>query len=217
METFNFEYTFQGTTGRAFCKNCDFLKSRCLCQWIKLIPNQTHLIILQHPSETKHALNTARIMTKCFKEISLFVGEDFSENVVLNTLMSNPDNNIALLYPEDGAIAFNKTSASTTFTHLILLDGTWRKAKKIYLSSMNLQTLPKLSLSPQEAGQYRIRKSPHTHALSTIEAAVAALNICEPTLDTKAAILSFKKMIDMQIEKMGFETYQNNYLDKKKE
>ncbi|MBY0415032.1 MAG: DTW domain-containing protein [Bdellovibrionales bacterium] len=102
-------------------------------------------------------------------------------------------------------------------THLIVIDGTWRKAKKIFLSSKNLQPLPALSLAPTEESDYRIRKAPSENALSTLEASVMALNILEPKLDTTSATLAFKKMIDHQIEKMGRVLYQTNYLNKKKE
>lgn len=211
------DYSFTSES-RAFCSDCDFLKSRCLCDTLKSIPNQTHLIILQHPSETKHPLNTVRIMKKSFKEITVMTGEDFTHNLKLNTLFSDPSNNCALLYPGEKAQALTETSSSPKkITHLILIDGTWRKAKKIFLLSKNLQSLLAIKLNPEEKTDYRIRKAPTENSLSTLEASTLALKYLEPKLDTQAVIASFHKMIDMQIEKMGRVIYQTNYLDKKAE
>ncbi len=216
MEQFNIEYNFTSES-RSFCTECDFLKSRCLCDTLKVIPNNVHLIVLQHPSETKHPLNTVRIMKKSFKEMTVMIGEDFSADLRLNTLLSEPKNSCALLYPGDDAVVLNNAESHKEITHLILLDGTWRKAKKIFMLSKNLHTLPSIKLALETTSDYRIRKAPSDQSLSTLEAATSALNFLEPKLDTTAAINSFQKMVDFQIKKMGREVYQTNYLDKKKE
>lgn len=216
MEQFNIEYNFTSES-RAFCTECDFLKTRCLCDTLKIIPNNIHLIVLQHPSETKHPLNTARIMKKSFKEMTILIGEDFSNDLRLNNLLSEPNNSCALLYPGVDAIVLNSSEARKKITHLILLDGTWRKAKKIFLLSKNLHALPSIKLATTETTDYRIRKAPNDQSLSTLEAATAALAFIEPELDTSAALSSFQKMVDLQIKKMGREVYQTNYIDKKKE
>ena len=216
MEQFNIEYNFTSES-RAFCTECDFLKTRCLCDTLKVIPNNVHLIVLQHPSETKHPLNTVRIMKKSFKEMTIIIGEDFSSEIRLNTLLSEPNNSCALLYPGVNAITLNNSEANKKITHLILLDGTWRKAKKIFMLSKNLHSLPSIKLSLLTSSDYRIRKAPSDQSLSTLEAATRALAYIEPDLDTNAAVISFQKMVDFQIKKMGREVYQTNYIDKKKE
>ncbi len=216
MEQLNIEYNFTSES-RSFCTKCEFLKSRCLCDTLKVIPNNVHLIVLQHPSETKHPLNTVRIMKKSFKEMTIIIGEDFSTDIRLNTILSEINNSCAILYPGEDAVVLNSEESHKKITHILLLDGTWRKAKKIYMLSKNLHALPLIKLVTSTTTNYRIRKAPSDQSLSTIEAATIALDIIEPYLDTSAAILSFQKMVDFQIKKMGREVYQTNYLDKKKE
>lgn len=217
MEQVNIDYTFTAES-RSFCPDCEFLKSRCLCDTLKLIPNNVHIIILQHPTETKHPLNTVRIMKKSFKKISVIVGEDFTADLKLNTILCDTNNHCALLYPDEKAVVLDsqQSSSTTAITHIILIDGTWRKAKKIFMLSKNLHSVQTLKLEPKEQSDYRIRKAPSEDSLSTLEASVLALNILEPTLNTEAVTKSFKKMIDYQIEKMGRVLYQANYLNKKK-
>lgn len=216
MHQSNAEFNFTSES-RSFCTECDFLKSRCLCDTLKSVSNKIHLIILQHPTEIKHPLNTVRIMKKSFDEITVMNGEDFTNDLRLNTLLCDPKNTVALLYPKDDSHLLGSSPETPTPTHLILIDGTWRKAKKIYMLSRNLHTLSSIRLAPVETSEYKIRKAPSTDSLSTLEAAVSALDILEPKLNTEAVTKSFRKMIDAQIEKMGRVVYQANYLDKKKE
>jgi DTW domain-containing protein YfiP len=58
---------------------------------------------------------------------------------------------------------------------LIIIDGTWRKSRKILIKNPYLQTLPRLMLNDLPAGQYSIRKARKLHQLSTLEASSAAL------------------------------------------
>jgi len=210
------EYGFT-SEARSFCPECEFLKSRCLCSTIKKINNHIHIVVLQHPSEQKHPLNTVRIMKKSLMKMSLFIGEDFSNHKEFNDIISNPKNHCALLYPEIEAQVLDEQSRSLNLTHLIVLDGTWRKAKKIFLLSKELQGMKKIRLIPMAQSDYRIRKAPNENALSTLEAAALSLNFLEPELETEPMINSFHSMVDYQIKKMGRELYQANYLDKKKE
>lgn len=201
---------------RAFCQQCDFLKSRCLCDVLQVVSNQTHLIILQHPTETKHPINTVRILLKSFEKISLFIGEDFTHDLKINTILSDEKNRCVLLYPGQShqLDITQEKNADQPITHLFLIDGTWRKSKRIFLTSKNLQLMPTFSLQPTESSQYRIRKAPTQESISTLEAAVMALSFVEPALDTQSAVEAFKKMIDLQIKKMGRDLFQTNYIDK---
>lgn len=58
---------------------------------------------------------------------------------------------------------------------LIIIDGTWRKSRKILCENPYLQTLSRLILEELPAGQYNIRKARNPHQRSTMEAASAAL------------------------------------------
>lgn len=202
---------------RLKCPHCDFILSRCLCETLRPIDNATHLIILQHPSETTHALNTVKLMKKSFLNITLLIGEDFSDHEDLNSIIKNPLYSLALLYPTSKSSPLSKMSQpEIPITHLILLDGTWKKAHKIYTLSRNLHQIQSNKLELQKSGDYRLRTSHLEHSLSTLEASLLALNILEEKLDTSSLSQSFKKMIDFQIEKMGSEIYKKNYLYKKK-
>jgi DTW domain-containing protein YfiP len=154
-------------------------------------------------------------MKKSFQSMTVILGEDFTNDDLLNSILNEGKNNCAILYPNENAISLEQNSPINALTHLILIDGTWRKAKRIFTLSKNLHSLPSFKLLPENNSDYRIRKAPNKESLSTLEATVYALQILEPNLNTKAAVTTFDKMIDFQIKKMGREVFQKNYLDKK--
>ncbi len=199
---------------RAICPDCEYILSRCLCSFISPILNQIELIILQHPSETKHALNTVKLMKKSFHKIKVFVGENFNDDQNLKKILEDKNVNSALIFPNEKATLLT-TEEKSKITHLILIDGSWNKAKKIFFSSTILHSLPSFSLNPNKESNYRIRSSKFEDSLSTLEASTLALSILEPELETNGIENAFVKMIDFQIEKMGEEIYRSNYLKKK--
>lgn len=62
---------------------------------------------------------------------------------------------------------------------LIVIDGTWRKAKKIHLLNKWLKNIPSLTLTESKKTNYGIRKSNIEHGLSSIEAIAFALEDME--------------------------------------
>ena len=46
---------------RARCGRCQRPRSHCLCALIPQLQSRTRVLILQHPEESRHALNTARL------------------------------------------------------------------------------------------------------------------------------------------------------------
>jgi DTW domain-containing protein YfiP len=151
-------------------------------------------------------------MKLCFKNITIFIGEDFTNHDELNLIIENNLDQIALLYPEEHT---NKKHESSKLKTLIILDGTWRKTFKIFSLSSNLHTLPRVSFKENFESLYRIRNSTKRNSLSTLEATNLALKEIEPSLETGTLNHLFIKMINFQIEKMGDEIFHKNYSKKK--
>jgi DTW domain-containing protein len=62
---------------------------------------------------------------------------------------------------------------------LVVLDGTWRKSRKMLYQNRLLQALPRLPLTQMPASHYLIRKAHAPDQLSTLEAACYALEQLE--------------------------------------
>lgn len=172
------------------------------------LDSRTRVLILQHPDEAKHALNTARLAALGLSNAQLRIGEVFED---LEALLSLPGYQPRLLFPGDAAQRLTAGQTETLPTLLVVPDGTWRKARKLLHLNPLLAALPRVTLGEVPASRYRLRKAPGPDALSTLEAIVHALQTLEAPASFEALLTPFDALIDGQIRSMGNETYQRNH------
>lgn len=198
-----------------YCDNCGKANKACICHWIKPIATQTELWILQHPSEVKRAIGTARILSLSLPNSRLWVGEDFSQHEELNAALADSERDIYVVYPGERATALSdvvEQAQPSRKNVIILLDGTWKKAYKMWQLSTNLHQLPLVHLDNVETGNYRIRKSPKEQGVSTVEAGFLALSVLEPaSLNLQPLLDAFENMINFQIQQMPPGVFDKNY------
>jgi len=166
-------------------------------------------LILQHPDETQHALNTARLAALGLVNSELLVGEQF-EGLEARWEGYTP----WLLFPDAQAESLEHIKAKAGHsgkTMLVIPDGTWRKARKLLYLNPCVAALPRVSLPTGLSSRYRLRKAPAAGAVSTIEAIVAALNILETPKRFDALLAPFERLIERQIEAMGEEVFAKNH------
>lgn len=195
---------------RPHCPRCARPAARCLCALIPSLPSRTRVLILQHPSEVKHALNTARLAALGLSNAQLLVGEVFDS---LPALLQPPGYRACLLFPGEEAQALVPFVDQCSDVPLLLVvpDGTWRKARKLLHLNPLLANLPRVTLALGLQSRYRLRKAPMPGALSTLEAIVTALNELETPTRFDALLAPFEALIDGQIEAMGQHIYQRNH------
>ncbi|WP_027330956.1 tRNA-uridine aminocarboxypropyltransferase [Marinimicrobium agarilyticum] len=162
---------------RALCPRCQRPVRACLCQWIRPTPNEAALLILQHPSEVSQAKNSAGLLSLSLARCETHVGEQWPEHELQALL--DPNRQPLLLYPDtDDLPAPGLDTESATAPRqwqLIVLDGTWRKSRKMLYLNPLLQRLPRLALTDTPASRYRIRRARKPGQLSTLEASCYAL------------------------------------------
>lgn len=146
------------------------------------LDNRLEVIVLQHPSETRHHKNTATFLTACLARSRIVVGEDFGPDLAgwLQTLPAP-----WLLYPRHPALpAPAPMSESGQPGCLLIIDATWRKSLKMLYLNPALSALPRLSLDPPVTRLYRIRTAKSPAQLSTFEASCYALAQLEQNTHT---------------------------------
>jgi len=200
---------------RSYCYQCQRVQQACLCQQISVIDNPVSVYVLQHPDESRVNKGTAIIAKLSLKNYTCWTGEDFTLHAALNQILEKHSGKISIVYPAEHAqtLHINSDGIDDDFKieHLIFIDATWRKAKKIWSLSTNLHKLPAIKLDARQSN-YRIRKIPADGYLSTVEAIAESLSVLEADDKKYKSMLSvFDSMIDNQIEMMGQETYKNNY------
>jgi DTW domain-containing protein YfiP len=144
------------------------------------IVQPTEVLILQHPLEVGHAKNSAGLLHQSLANSRVVVGEAF-DMTALQALMPESKHTVLLYPPTD--YAGHTVPAPLDATQpidpaqwrLVVLDGTWRKSRKMLHLSPVLQSLPRLVLDTVPASLYAIRKAHRPGQLSTLEATCAAL------------------------------------------
>lgn len=175
---------------RALCARCLRPQSSCICQWVRPIAHQVQVLVLQHPLEVAHAKGSARLLGMSLAHSRLVTGEAFDEDELsallnqpwLGESVDAPPRQTVLLYPATPLnpaptwpLAGDEAPTDPRHLRLVVLDGTWRKSRKMLHLNPVLQTLPRLALRDRLPSNYRIRKAHLPDQLSTLEATCAAL------------------------------------------
>lgn len=157
------------------------------------------MVILQHPRESDVAINTARLVELQLERAERYVAVKLDEVPQIHSRLHDPQAPAILLYPGEGArdLASEPPDGAVT---LVVLDGTWWQARKLFRQNPELAALPRYGLAPSAPSRYRIRREPALHCISTIEAVGEALALLEPNgFDREALLRPFEAMVDHQL------------------
>lgn len=185
---------------RSVCQRCQRPEVACVCRHLGPglpLPNRTGIIILQHPRERLHPLGTVRLARLGLAQVRVEVAGGKERS--LAHPMELPAGT-ALLYPHPRAIPLDQLAPRQRPPHLLLLDGTWSCARKLYQANPWLDRLPCVGLPAGPPGRYRIRREPDPRFLATIEAVARALTVLEPETPGLDQLLdAFERTIDAQL------------------
>lgn len=184
---------------RGRCERCGRPLVTCLCSLVSPVENRVEVLVLQHPLEQLQAKGTARLLTLSLRCSRLVVGEQFDHEVLQALLHGpSPDGSARqplLLYPSE-AHPHSQATASRepaptgppAALRLVVLDGTWRKSRKMLAINPLLQSLPRLSLAEPPPSRYTVRRAEQTQQRSTLEATLLALQQLEGSAEPYEAL-----------------------------
>lgn len=165
---------------RLACERCLRPDSTCICHWVTPTLTDTEVLILQQPLEVTQAKASARLLHLSLPRSRMVIGEWFDPPALQALLQPDQRVNV-LLYPGDEEEAqAAPVPADPNQIRLVVLDGTWRKSRKMLHLNPALRQLPRLALHAPPPSQYLIRKAHRPHQLSTLEATCLALQQLQP-------------------------------------
>lgn len=189
-------------TPRPYCYRCDKPRRTCVCGSIHELANRVGVHVLQHHRERRHPIGTARLLRLGLKNVEVYPLRAEGTSACSPALPLPPG--ASLLYPSDDAVDVGALPPERRPSDIVVIDGTWSHAHRIYRDNPWIQALPHVKVTPAEESRYRIRKEPRFECLSTLEAVVTALRLAEPELEGTEMLLSaFDAMIEAQIEAQG--------------
>jgi DTW domain-containing protein YfiP len=180
---------------RSLCPRCTRPLSACICRWIAPVASGVELLILQHPMEASNAKGSARLLHLSVAKSVIAQGEQF-DPAQLHAMLHAGARKPVLLYPATPGHASAALAADgpddPAALRLVVLDGTWRKSRKMLHQNPLLLALPRLALTQLPPSRYLIRKAHAPDQLSTLEAACQAL----AQLDAMAAVNPLLRAFD---------------------
>ncbi|WP_120971348.1 tRNA-uridine aminocarboxypropyltransferase [Comamonas sp. lk] len=207
---------------RTRCPQCQRAQRTCICALAQPVEHGVQVLILQHPMEVHEAKGTGRLLQLSLPHSRLLVGEQF-DAAELQAALHQPwaasvdidtePRQALLLYPEttEQDAALQLLPAAPLPAHwpcpprllrLVVIDGTWRKSRKMLYLNPALQALPRLALKDVPASGYAIRKAHLPGQLSSFEATVQALAQLEDwtaqTPETERLAAVFSRFIAQQ-------------------
>lgn len=170
---------------KTICPGCAKKPHLCLCAEITPVPTRTRLLILQHPREAKHPLNTARLVSLSLKNSSHCIGLSWPSLAhALGTPVENRRWGVLFLGTggRGQTVPFQVLDRKRNVVSLrqiegiVLLDGNWRQSKALWWRNPWLLKLNRMLLKPGSVSRFgNLRREPRRECLSTIEAAARSL------------------------------------------
>lgn len=189
------------------CPHC-LLVHQCVCQQVPQLTSALQLSLLMHDNERSRDTNTGRWLTAALPDCQAFSWSRVEPNAALKARIADPSHYSVLVYPGEPSLhvedALAQARALHRKPHFILLDGTWQEAKKMERKSPWLKDLPRVTLSPQQLSQYRLRRNQSDGHLCTLEVGCELLRALDeaPQADALAAFFA-QFMAIFQADKSG--------------
>jgi DTW domain-containing protein YfiP len=174
---------FQARGGRTDrCPSCLTAKVYCICHARPSGSNHVAVLLLLSENEVLKPSNTGRLIADTISETYVHQWNRTEPDGELLALLKNPGFYPLILFPQD--YIDNQARIHSTSTSLppgkklllILLDGSWREARRMFRKSPYLNSIPVASIQPTQLSQYKLRKSTNEIHLSTAEVTALALN-----------------------------------------
>lgn len=164
------------------CVSCHLPQQSCICEFRNQVSAEVEFVVLMHRNETYKPTNTGRLIEATIANTHVIQWVSRSDpGEPLERLLEDPAYQPILVFPPgDG---YRERMIKTPFAAeqagkplLILLDGTWRQARRMFRLSTYLQNLPVISLDQVRSSTYALRKAIHEGQLCTAEVAAALLH-----------------------------------------
>lgn len=151
--------------------------------------------MLQHPQEQDALLGSAQIVAACLPKTKVVVGLSWRNfNAALGEEDVDP-RRWAVLFPDRDAtgpqVATRRGALiePSELEGIVVLDGTWSKAKTLWWRNAWLTKLNRMSLTPAKPSIYgKLRAEPRREYVSTLESVAAALTLCGEPPEVEAGL-----------------------------
>ena len=175
------------------CPQCRVDQQFCICSLRPSAQSNAGFLLLYYDDEVLKPSNSGRLIADLFPDTFAYIWQRTAVEQGLLTLLQDPTWFPMVVFPEEYATpdrllcvpaALDLQGRRPLF---ILLDGSWREAKKMFRKSPYLDAFPVWSVAPASGSRYQVRKAAKAVQLATAE--VAAMVLAELGETDNSALL----------------------------
>lgn len=185
------------------CPTCRRPAVACVCDRVVTFDLTRRVLILQHPQEQDELLGTAQLVAACLPQAQIVVGLSW-RNLAHALGQDEVDTKRwAVLFPDREAPGPQVATRGggvldpSSLEGIVVLDGTWSKAKTLWWRNPWLAKLSRMTLKPAQPSIYgRLRAEPRRDYVSTLESVAHALTLCgEPPAIEAGLLRVFRTLV----------------------
>jgi len=166
------------------CSSCMLAEHHCICSLRPTVNTDCAFCFIFYRGEVFKPSNTGRLIADVVADNYAFQWQRTVLDPALKSLLENPVYAPIVVFPHEYAQPEQCLQSPAELEAVqqgrkplfIVLDGTWREAKKMFRSGY-LQRLPVLGVQPEAASGYQLREAAHLHQLCTAEVGIAVLKL----------------------------------------
>jgi DTW domain-containing protein len=167
------------------CPRCRLAHVYCICALRPQAPTRAGMCLLMGDIEALKPSNTGWLIADVVPDTWAFQWSRTEPDPALLALLADPQWQPFVVFPPEyagPARAVTDLAAAGPVSGgkrplFVLLDGTWSEARKMFNKSRYLDGFPVLSLRPDQASNYRLRRSACADHLCTAEVAALCLQM----------------------------------------
>ena len=172
----------------ARCDGCRLPASHCLCGLRVAVPTHAGVCLVMAPYEALKPSNTGWLVADVVPDTFAFAWSRTAVDPALLALLGDPRWQPWVVFPRELAAPGRPTAATLDLPPgvparagarplLVLLDGTWAEAHRMFRRSPWLDRFPVLGLAPATPSRYALRSAPQADHLCTAEVAALCLEL----------------------------------------
>ena len=172
------------------CELCRLAKQFCICSLAPEVQSNAGFLLLMYDTEVLKPSNTGKLIADLIPDTYAFLWSRTEVNPEVLAILADPQWQPMIVFPkayagENREVFDNEIKLDSGKRPLfIMLDGSWREAKKIFRRSPYLQNLPVVSFTPKVpesdselSSRYQIRLAANNTELATAEVAAQILGL----------------------------------------
>ena len=163
------------------CAHCRVPASHCLCSWRPRVPTQAGFCLLMHDVEACKPTNTGWLVADVVPGTVAFPWSRTAIDPALLALLQDPGWQPYVVFPEEYSppqhVVREVATTPARRPLFVLLDATWREARRMFRHSPYLEGLPVLSPRSEQLSRYQLRRARREAHLCTAEVAALCLEL----------------------------------------